>query len=102
MPSASKPATPCLASRIPYGTPVRAGTLRRIDAAERAVKALGYEQLRVRHHGELGKLELPEHDLERGQRELARIERAIVSAGYSRRRSIRSRSVPARSIASSS
>ncbi len=84
VPSASKPASPCLASRIPYGTPVELGTLRRIDAAERAVKALGYAQLRVRHHGELGRLELPADDLERGQRELARIERAIVSAGYSR------------------
>ncbi len=48
------------------------------------MKALGVRALRVRHHGDLGRLELPEHDLERGRRELARIERAIVSAGYSR------------------
>jgi pyridinium-3,5-biscarboxylic acid mononucleotide sulfurtransferase len=84
VPSATKPASPCLASRIPYGTPVEQDTLQRIDVAERAVKALGYEQLRVRHHGELGRLELPAGDLERAQRERPRIERAIVSAGYAR------------------
>jgi pyridinium-3,5-biscarboxylic acid mononucleotide sulfurtransferase len=63
---------------------VEQDTLQRIDVAERAVKALGYEQLRVRHHGELGRLELPAGDLERAQRERPRIERAIVSAGYAR------------------
>jgi pyridinium-3,5-biscarboxylic acid mononucleotide sulfurtransferase len=86
VPSASKPASPCLASRIPYGTPVELGTLRRIDAAERAVKALGYSVLRVRHHGELGRLELAGEELERAAHpdERRAIERAIVSAGYAR------------------
>ena len=56
---------PCLASRVPYGTPVDPATLARIDAAEQAVRALGFGVLRVRHHGELGKLELPEPDLSR-------------------------------------
>jgi pyridinium-3,5-biscarboxylic acid mononucleotide sulfurtransferase len=84
VPSAGKPASPCLASRIPYGTPVELGTLQRIDVAERAVRALGYRQLRVRHHGELGRLELPADDLERAQSERCQIERAIRSAGYTR------------------
>jgi uncharacterized protein len=86
VPSAHKPASPCLASRIPYGTRVEVGTLGRIDAAERAVKALGYRVLRVRHHGALGRLELPADDLARAQRprERAEIERAILSAGYAR------------------
>jgi hypothetical protein len=65
VPSAAKPASPCLASRVPYGTPVDPPTLARIDAAEQAVRALGFPVLRVRHHGELGKLELPEPDLSR-------------------------------------
>ena len=52
----SEPATPCLASRIPYGTRVDPETLRRIDAAERAVRALGFPVLRVRHHGILGRV----------------------------------------------
>src|SRR3954468_10809913 len=48
LPSAAKPASPCLASRIPYGTPVDPDTLAQIDRAERAVKALGFPVLRVR------------------------------------------------------
>jgi pyridinium-3,5-biscarboxylic acid mononucleotide sulfurtransferase len=86
VPSARKPASPCLASRIPYGTAVDVPTLRRVDAAERAVKTLGYQELRVRHHGELGRLELAESELRRARRpeERAAIERAIRSAGYAR------------------
>ena len=84
VPSADKVASPCLASRIPYGTPVDPDTLRRIDAAEQAVRALGYRVLRVRHHGDLGKLELAADELERalepGQREA--IADAIRGAGY--------------------
>jgi uncharacterized protein len=87
VPSAEKPASPCLASRIPYGTPVDAGTLARIDRAERALRALGFRVLRVRHHGELGRLELAEPEL----RELdddpprrAAALRAIRAAGYRR------------------
>jgi pyridinium-3,5-biscarboxylic acid mononucleotide sulfurtransferase len=84
VPSAHKPASPCLASRIPYGTPVELGTLQRIDAAEKAVKALGYRELRVRHHGELGRLEVGQSELARALCEPETIERAIVSAGYRR------------------
>jgi uncharacterized protein len=86
VPSARKPANPCLASRVPFGTPVEPDTLKRIDRAERAVRALGYPELRVRHHGQLGRLELPADALERA---LAPTEReaicaAIRSAGYAR------------------
>jgi uncharacterized protein len=86
VPSAEKAASPCLASRIPYGTPVDPATLAQIDRAERAVRRLGYGQLRVRHHGDLGRLELPEADLERAlePRVSARICDAIRSAGYAR------------------
>jgi pyridinium-3,5-biscarboxylic acid mononucleotide sulfurtransferase len=86
VPSAEKPASPCLASRVPYGTPVDRPALAQIDRAERAVRRLGFEQLRVRHHGELGKLELPEPDLERAfePRLRASICSAILSAGYTR------------------
>jgi pyridinium-3,5-biscarboxylic acid mononucleotide sulfurtransferase len=86
VPSAQKPASPCLASRIPYGTPVDADTLAQIDRAERAVKELGYRVLRVRHHGDLGRLELAGDELERALRPVARatVEAAIRSAGYGR------------------
>ena len=65
IPSAHKPASPCLASRIPYGTPVDPETLAQIDRAERGVRALGYGVLRVRHHGDLGRVELGAEELER-------------------------------------
>jgi uncharacterized protein len=70
---------------VPYGTPVDPATLARIDAAELAVRVLGFPVLRVRHHGELGKLELPEPDLSRAlaDAELRRkIGEAVRSAGY--------------------
>jgi uncharacterized protein len=87
VPSADKPASPCLASRIPYGVPVDAGTLAKIDRAEQAVKALGYRVLRVRHHGELGRVELEAGDLGAALAEpdrRAALEAAIRSAGYAR------------------
>jgi uncharacterized protein len=86
VPSAEKPASPCLASRIPYGTPVEPRVLAQIDRAEQAVRKLGYPQLRVRHLGELGKLELPAADLERAlqRHNHSHICAAIRSAGYTR------------------
>jgi uncharacterized protein len=86
VPSAEKVASPCLASRVPHGTPVEPAVLRQIDAAEQAVRALGYRVLRVRHHGDLGKLELAADELDGAlaspQREA--IAQAIRSAGYAR------------------
>jgi len=84
LPSAEKPASPCLASRIPYGTAVSPATLARIDRAERNVRALGFPVLRVRHHGELGRLEVAADDLERALEARADIEGAIRAAGYAR------------------
>ena len=45
-----KPAAACLASRVPYGTPVTLGTLTQVAAAEEALRALGFRELRVRHY----------------------------------------------------
>ena len=78
-----KPASACLASRIPYGTEVDPVVLAQIDRAELAVKALGYAVLRVRHYGSLGRVELPEdglHGLTPMRR--AAIVSAVTAAGY--------------------
>jgi uncharacterized protein len=84
IPSADKPASPCLASRIPYGTAVEPAVLARIDAAEHAIRALGYRELRVRHFGDTGRVELAADDLARATRpqERAAIVRAVRRAGY--------------------
>jgi uncharacterized protein len=82
LPSAEKPATPCLASRIPYGTAVDPETLKLIDRAERNVRALGFPVLRVRHHGIMGRLEVSQPDLEKALQNEQEITEAIKSAGY--------------------
>ena len=84
LPSAEKPASPCLASRIPHGTVVDAATLARIDRAEGAIKARGYCSLRVRHFGEAASVELCEADLWRAldPAETRAIEEAVLAAGY--------------------
>jgi pyridinium-3,5-biscarboxylic acid mononucleotide sulfurtransferase len=83
LPSAQKPATPCLASRIPYGTAVDPETLGRIDRAERAVRALGFPVLRVRHHGILGRVEIAAEDLDHALAREAEVVAAVRGAGYS-------------------
>jgi uncharacterized protein len=80
LPSANKPASPCLASRIPSGTQVDPATLAQIDRAERAVRQLGFPIVRVRHFGALGRLEVD--DPERAVAHEAEITRALRSAGY--------------------
>jgi uncharacterized protein len=84
VPSAEKPASPCLASRVPYGTAVDPAVLAKIDSAEVAVKRLGYRVLRVRHYGELGRVELAADELPRALTEDGRrsLIDAVRSAGY--------------------
>lgn len=62
---ADKPASACLSSRIEYGRPVTVEALAQIEAAEGALHALGFTQLRVRHHGELARIELTREELPR-------------------------------------
>ena len=60
-----KPANPCLASRIPYGTPITQETLDRIGAGERYIRGLGFPVVRLRHHGDLARIEVPGGDFAR-------------------------------------
>jgi uncharacterized protein len=63
--SRDKPASPCLASRIPYGTEITREALQMVERAEDLVRSLGFRELRVRHHGEVARIELPLADLPR-------------------------------------
>ena len=58
-----RPASACLASRIPYGIPVDAAKLSRIERAERVLRELGFRQFRVRAHGELARIEISPEEL---------------------------------------
>ena len=60
LPTWDKPAAACLSSRIPYGTAVTVDLLRRIEAGEAYVRSLGFRELRVRHHGDVARIEVPE------------------------------------------
>jgi uncharacterized protein len=83
LPVWDKPAAPCLASRIPYGTPVTPEALRRIEDAERFLREeAGFTVLRVRHHGDLARIELPEDDLARALADRARIVARMREIGY--------------------
>ena len=62
---ADKPASACLSSRIEYGRAVTAENLRQVEDAESALHALGFAQVRVRHHGNLARIEIAREDLER-------------------------------------
>jgi len=57
--TADKPAAACLASRVPYGTPVTLGVLREVEEAEAGLKALGFGELRVRHYRDMARIEVP-------------------------------------------
>ena len=84
LPCADKPAAPCLASRIPHFSEVNPEKLRQIELAEAALRRLGFAELRVRHHGEVARIELPAGDLLRAVGDPLRgaIRDAVVAAGF--------------------
>jgi pyridinium-3,5-biscarboxylic acid mononucleotide sulfurtransferase len=63
LPTWNRPASPCLASRIPYGTAVSAEILHMIAEGEKFLRSLGLSQLRLRHHGDIARLELDENEM---------------------------------------
>jgi uncharacterized protein len=77
-----KPAAACLASRLPYGTPVTLGRLQAVDAAESALRMLGFSQLRVRHHGVAARLEVPSDAFTTVLARRAEVVTAVRSAGF--------------------
>jgi uncharacterized protein len=84
LPSADKPAAPCLASRIPHHQEVTEAKLAQVEAAEQGLRRLGFAECRVRHHGEIARIELPAGDLVRAVSAPARdqIRAAVTAAGF--------------------
>jgi pyridinium-3,5-biscarboxylic acid mononucleotide sulfurtransferase len=79
-----KPAAACLASRIPYGTPVTLATLDRVGQAEANLHRLGFRQLRVRHYGEVARVEFDLTDLAQAVERREAVVEAVKQAGYQR------------------
>jgi len=77
-----KPAAACLASRLPYGTTVTLGRLASVERAEAALHDLGFAELRVRHHGDVARIEVPELDLDAVVAKRAAVLDAVRAAGY--------------------
>lgn len=65
IPSWDLPASACLASRLPYGTEVTPERLRQVEEGEERLRALGFRQLRLRHHGDLARIEIEIAELPR-------------------------------------
>jgi uncharacterized protein len=77
-----KPQMACLASRIPYGTPVTPERLGQVERAEAALRALGFRDLRVRHHGDIGRVEVGDAELDRAFGLRAEVASAVKGAGF--------------------
>jgi uncharacterized protein len=78
------PASPCLASRFPYGEPITTAKLRAVAAGEQYLRTLGFRDVRVRHHGDLARIELSAADIARAADEPVRhaIVRHLRGLGY--------------------
>jgi pyridinium-3,5-biscarboxylic acid mononucleotide sulfurtransferase len=83
LPTWDLPSSPCLASRIPYGTVVTTEALRRVESAEAAVRALGFREFRVRHLGDTARVEIAPAEMEGlDEARRAAVVAGVLAAGY--------------------
>lgn len=80
--TADKPAVACLSSRFAYGDKITVEKLQQVASAEEGIQALGFRGFRLRHHGNVARLEFPEVDLDRAFSQRAEIVDAAKGAGY--------------------
>jgi uncharacterized protein len=80
--TAEKPANACLASRFPYGEAITAGKLVRVGQAERVLREAGFGAMRVRHHGDVARIEVPPAERDRLLAAAGRIVPALKALGY--------------------
>jgi pyridinium-3,5-biscarboxylic acid mononucleotide sulfurtransferase len=82
LPTWDKPALACLSSRFPYGQKITPEKLAQVARAEEFLRRQAYEQVRVRHHGEIARLEVGPAELERAFREREEISAELKAAGF--------------------
>lgn len=84
LPTWDQPSAPCLASRLPYGLAVTPARLRAVERAEEAVRALGFREFRVRHHGDAARLEIAPAELPRALALTSELASGVRAAGFAR------------------
>jgi len=77
-----RPASPCLASRFPYGEVLTVEKLAMVEQAEAALRGLGFHELRVRHHGTVARIEVPPHDMAHLLEVASQVVQALRAVGY--------------------
>jgi uncharacterized protein len=82
LPNAHKPQAACLSSRVPYGFSISPAMLTQIEKAEAVLKRLGFAQLRVRHHDQIARIEVPADEFPRVLEHRETIERELTALGY--------------------
>ncbi len=82
LPSWDKPALACLSSRFPYGQEITPEKLSQVARAEEFLRREGFSQVRVRHHGEIARLEVGSDELERAFAERERISAELLDVGF--------------------
>ncbi len=80
--NADKPQSACLSSRFPYGTSIDEQLLSQVEQAETVLESLGFTQFRVRHHGDLARIEVTEKELEKAMDHRLHINEALGDLGY--------------------
>lgn len=84
LPTWDMPSAPCLASRIAYGVPVTVQRLAQVEEAETRLRALGFREFRVRHHGDAARLEFAPSELPRAAAEARKLYDALSDLGFER------------------
>ena len=80
--NADKPQAACLSSRFPYGTEITLALLEQVEAAEEVLVELGFQQCRVRHHGDVARLEIPADQFELAFQQHEALQHRIAETGY--------------------
>lgn len=82
LPNAEKPSFACLSSRVPFGTAIDRQVLEQVERAEGVLRHHGFRQFRVRHHGDVARLEVGQDELPRAFALREELGRGLLSAGY--------------------
>lgn len=82
LPNWDKPSSPCLSSRIPYGTEITLSLLHQVEKAEDLLSVLGFNEFRVRHHGDIARIEIPAQDFNKLIKHRLEINQNLKNLGF--------------------